>query len=61
MDNQQLQVLIISQLYLADKPLDKEGAMVIVREILQDYPRQLQYFGDWFDSNSDTVLQRING
>ena len=40
----------------APKPLTKEDAMVFVRTRLQDYPKQLQEFGDWFDKNSDLVI-----
>jgi len=61
MSNQQLQELILADLQSSQKPLDKEGAMVLVRERLRDYPRQLQYFGDWFEKNYATVLERING
>ena len=40
--------------------LDKESAMALVRERLKDYPKHLQEFGDWFDKNYATVLDRIN-
>lgn len=63
LNNNQLQTTILSQMTISaldNGALTKDSAMDIAREILKEYPRQLQYFGDWFEMNWKTVLERIN-
>lgn len=60
MNNQELQKTLMEK-FKEERPTDQESAMVIVREILKDYPRQLQQFGDWFNKNCEHVLKMVNG
>lgn len=61
MTSMQMQLAIWSAFTNAEKPLDKETASSLVKDILKDYPKQLQNFLDWFEDHNQTVLDRING